>query len=527
MTTTITTAFILAGGLGTRLRTLFPETPKPLVPIGDEPFLVHLVRSLARQGLTEFVVSLGYRAEDFASTIQTLTDEGYRVSTIVENRPLGTGGALKLARPHLADRAFLLVNGDTYFEGSLANLLSSREEALVTLGAAFVEDSWRYGRVSEENGRVHFAEKGLAGAGWVNAGLAVCQPEIFHQLPDADSFSLEKDVFEQKSESLRLVKMHGRFFDLGLPSSYASFQLDWVLRNASPEERAYLSTFWNAGRIWVSQSFSQKLQSLPNDRISVTTLPVMDSPQKWLHRSEARDLVILSQTDEAQIPPDISARVLFIDDLELIPIWESTLRKWRMLQFIENIDFPLLSPSYPALFLSREGTLLENTDPSNHSSITLKPGVISLLKEAISLGWSTICIANESRLGEELMSFQSYNETTKKLRHLLISQGAEVELFALSPHSPNSQRAFGLMESSLGSPHPGLILSCAKHTNADLKNSVFVAQDHRDLVAAERAGIGRRILLSSGRTLDEQDRLTSLNIEHETIQSLPELKLLR
>ena len=118
----ITSAIILAGGLGTRLRSVVADMPKPMAPVNGRPFLEYLLDYWQNQGISHFIISVGYRHE----IITGYFGARYKNATIkyaIEKTPLGTGGGFLLASDHLGDdRTFLLLNGDTYFPINLASL---------------------------------------------------------------------------------------------------------------------------------------------------------------------------------------------------------------------------------------------------------------------------------------------------------------------------------------------------------------------------------------------------------------------
>ena len=126
---TVRQCAVLVGGLGTRLGELTANTPKPLLPCGDRPFLAWLLREFVRFGVEEFVLLAGYRAEDVEASVQSLSALLPRAARIVvSEEPVraGTGGALYHARERL-DQRFLLCNGDSLFDCNLARLLSAED----------------------------------------------------------------------------------------------------------------------------------------------------------------------------------------------------------------------------------------------------------------------------------------------------------------------------------------------------------------------------------------------------------------
>lgn len=226
-------AFILAGGLGTRLSGLIPDRPKVLAPIAGRPFLDILVQQLVDRGVRRLVLLLGHRAEqvlDFVAARRKAWPVDLDVVSSVEARPLGTAGALKLAQRY-CDGRFLLLNGDTYFDLDLAALLRTHAErsARVTLAAATVSDAGRYGRLDvSASGLVEaFREKDVtAGSGLINAGIYLMEPEILEHIAPDSAVSLERDVFPQLLRAgapIAVSAQQGAFFDIGTPESYASF----------------------------------------------------------------------------------------------------------------------------------------------------------------------------------------------------------------------------------------------------------------------------------------------------------------
>jgi D-glycero-alpha-D-manno-heptose 1-phosphate guanylyltransferase len=224
---------ILAGGLGTRLASVLPDLPKVLAPIAGRPFLDILVETLASRGLRRFVLLLGSRHEQVVAHVESRGAEwpaGVSFERSIEPRPLGTGGAVKLAERFCA-RRFFLVNGDTFFDLDVAALVRSHAQMrpLLTLAAASVGDAGRYGKldVSDAGLVERFREKDVdAGAGIINAGIYLAEPSLLEHIPAGQPSSLERDVFPKLvagGRKLAVSVQSGAFFDIGTPSSYASF----------------------------------------------------------------------------------------------------------------------------------------------------------------------------------------------------------------------------------------------------------------------------------------------------------------
>jgi NDP-sugar pyrophosphorylase family protein len=218
-------AFILAGGLGTRLKPRFGDLPKPLAPLGGRPFLARQLEWLRSRGISRAVILAGYGAEQVRETLGDGAATGVALEYSIEDQPLGTGGALKLAERFL-DGPALVVNGDTLGDGDPWRLERDRWEhgAAGAVALYRVEDASARGRVEHECGRItRFVEKDLEyrGAAWVNGGQYVFAPELWAALPEGAS-SLERDVLPALAVAGRLLgcECDGKFWDIGTPEDF-------------------------------------------------------------------------------------------------------------------------------------------------------------------------------------------------------------------------------------------------------------------------------------------------------------------
>jgi NDP-sugar pyrophosphorylase family protein len=219
-------AFVLAGGLGTRLRSRFGDLPKGLAPLGGRPFLARQLEWLRGMGLHEVVMCAGHGAAQLREALGSGESFGLRVSWSVENDPLGTGGALRHAAQHL-DGPALVVNGDTLPECDPWQLERERWEhgAIGAIALFEVADARARGRVEcAAEGRIaRFVEKDPAwrGPAWVNGGLYAFAPALWERLPQGPS-SLERDVLPPLAAAGRLrgFQSPGSFFDIGTPEEW-------------------------------------------------------------------------------------------------------------------------------------------------------------------------------------------------------------------------------------------------------------------------------------------------------------------
>lgn len=219
-------AFVLAGGLGTRLKPRFGDLPKPIAPIGGRPFLARQLEWLGARGVRRAVILAGHGADQLQAALGTEVG-GVTLEWSVEPEPLGTGGALALAA-RFVDGPALVVNGDTLAEADPWTLERDRWErgAIGSVALFRVDDATSRGRVEcGDGGRVErFVEKdpAFAGPAWVNGGAYAFSPALWNHLP-AGAHSLERDVLPTLAARGRLhgLACPGRFWDIGTPEDWA------------------------------------------------------------------------------------------------------------------------------------------------------------------------------------------------------------------------------------------------------------------------------------------------------------------
>jgi D-glycero-alpha-D-manno-heptose 1-phosphate guanylyltransferase len=222
-------AIILAGGFGTRLRQIVPDLPKPMAPIRGRPFLEILLSSLATRGFSRIILSLGFMAEKI---IEHFGQEfsGIQLVYVIEDTPLGTGGAVRLAMEQGLENHIFVFNGDTYLDLEVTDIEQhwQHQRSAIIVGRE-VADTARYGRLLVDNGKIRgFAEKGLAGRGLINAGCYVLNNGQLNDFPLYTAFSLETDYFAKivKDCPLDLFITAGDFIDIGIPADYARAQIE-------------------------------------------------------------------------------------------------------------------------------------------------------------------------------------------------------------------------------------------------------------------------------------------------------------
>lgn len=224
-------AVILAGGLGTRLRSVVADRPKPMAEFRGRPFLEYQIRFLREQGIREVVLCIGYLADEILKHFGDGAGRDVNIRYSREPEALGTGGAVKLAEPLLED-VFFLLNGDTLLSCDLTALSKHhlRHHADITIAVSMVQDAMSFGVVGIGAGNIvsHFQEKGTAsGSAYVNAGLYVLCKQLIHSIPSNRPVSLEEELLPEWVATRRVIAFvhNSGFIDIGTPEGCKHFDL--------------------------------------------------------------------------------------------------------------------------------------------------------------------------------------------------------------------------------------------------------------------------------------------------------------
>jgi NDP-sugar pyrophosphorylase family protein len=232
-------ALILAGGLGKRLRAAYANGPKSLAPVAGRPFLDYLMRWLQVSGFSDVVLCVGYKTEQILERYQDGRRWNLRISYSVEKEPLGTAGAIKNAEALLQGDAFLVLNGDSFTDVSLRELVQfhRRRRAVATLALAPAPDDSRYGFVNmNASGEIlGFLEKnspGVVGDGrgrsWINGGVYAFQRELLGLISRGRPVSLETEIFPRLvGQQFYGFPTNGYFIDIGVPADYRRAQKEF------------------------------------------------------------------------------------------------------------------------------------------------------------------------------------------------------------------------------------------------------------------------------------------------------------
>ena len=216
---------ILVGGLGTRLRGVVDNVPKPLAPVLGRPFLFYLLDMLALRGARSVTLCSGYMA-DFVKEKTGTEWLGMPIHHSVENEPMGTAGALALARNYLQSDRVLVLNGDTWLEPDFEAFEASAENSDFCIAGASVSDASRYGMLEwDASGRlVAFSEKNQSGTpGAINAGMYLITQNLLASLT-VEPLSLERQVLPSLTleRRVKVFSTDSPFLDIGIPEDYVA-----------------------------------------------------------------------------------------------------------------------------------------------------------------------------------------------------------------------------------------------------------------------------------------------------------------
>jgi mannose-1-phosphate guanylyltransferase len=228
-------AVILVGGQGTRLRPLTYNTPKPMVPVLNVPFLEHIIRNLKEHNITEIILAQHYLAESMQKYFGDGSKFDVKLYFMMEDSPRGTAGAVKNVEKYL-DGTFLVLNGDIFHNRDFTALLKfhHRHKAKATIVLSPVDNPTIYGLIETDNrGKVkRFLEKPKqeeVTTNMINAGTYVLEPEVMRRIPPDTRYSFEREVFPQMlidGEPVYAYPSNNYWMDTGTPEKYLQLHRD-------------------------------------------------------------------------------------------------------------------------------------------------------------------------------------------------------------------------------------------------------------------------------------------------------------
>ncbi len=225
-------AIILAGGFGTRLKSMVSDVPKPMAPINDRPFLEYLLDDLDKAGFDKVILTVGYKKEVIMEYFGNRYKNLFLVYSI-ENEPLGTGGCIVQALKYIDDEYFFVLNGDTMFKIDFCKMAKTKT---LSIACKKMFDFDRYGEVSidKESTIISFEEKKKVLEGYINGGIYYLPKNIFSFFQLPKKFSIENDFFTKYCKQLRMKAYLSSdyFIDIGVPDDYKKAQSDFARKKA-------------------------------------------------------------------------------------------------------------------------------------------------------------------------------------------------------------------------------------------------------------------------------------------------------
>jgi mannose-1-phosphate guanylyltransferase len=230
---------ILAGGKGTRLRPLTINTPKPVVPVANSPFLLYQIDLMRGAGIDEIILSLSYQPRKIEDLLKDGSDYGVWIRYAVEGTPLGTGGAFKNAEEHISDST-VVFNGDVLTSIDLGAVVAHHRAkgAVATIVLTPVDNPSAYGLVetNSEGWIQRFIEKpgpDEITCNTINAGIYVLEPSVLKYMPKGEPYSFERGLFptllEHKEPVMSFV-LDKYWIDIGTPQKYLEVHHDILSR---------------------------------------------------------------------------------------------------------------------------------------------------------------------------------------------------------------------------------------------------------------------------------------------------------
>ena len=217
-------AIILAGGLGTRLRETISDLPKPMAPVNGKPFLFYVLNWLKDYQVEKIILSTGYRSESIFDYFGR-SFCGIQLEYAVEQKPLGTGGAISFALQKSQGNDVLVLNGDTWFPVPVSKyfLFHTNSQSNFSLALKPMKDFSRYGSVDCTGDTIiRFNEKKFCSEGFVNGGIYIINKTFFESLKLPEVFSVEADLLEKYAGAslLKCMVFDEPFIDIGIPEDY-------------------------------------------------------------------------------------------------------------------------------------------------------------------------------------------------------------------------------------------------------------------------------------------------------------------
>lgn len=430
----------MAGGRGTRIAELFPNIPKPLIPVDGMPILEHEIRSLAQQGFKDIILTVGYLADKIISYFGDGGKIGVKIEYFVEKTPLGNAGALFRLRDKIGDEPFLLLNADAAFDVDFNRMIAFHRQhgGLVTLFTHPNSHPYDSGLIiADKDGKVERwlskeDERPLWYDNRVNAGLHVIDPKVL---------DLSIKNLELREDELRTQDI---VFDNG---AHGLSSKDQVLSSKIDLDRQLLKPLCGTGEMYCYDSPEY--------------VKDMGTPERF-YQVEAdfnAGIVEAKNLNHQQ-------KAIFLDR-------DGTINKY--VGFLRKID-----------------------------DFELIDGAAEAIKKINASGYLAIVVTNQPVIARGEVSWDELYEIHRKMQTLLGQQGAYVDGIYICPHHPDKgfagERPEYKIDCDCRKPKPGLLLKAAKEFNIDLNQSFMIGDDDRDVQAGLNAECKEAIKIKTNKS---------------------------
>lgn len=442
---------IMAGGRGTRIAELFPNIPKPLIPVDGMPILEREIRSLARQGFDDIILTVGYLADKIISYFGDGSRFGVKIEYFVEKTPLGNAGALFRLRDKIGDEPFLLLNADAAFDVDFNRMIAYHKEhgGLVTLFTHPNSHPYDSGLIiADKDGKVErWLSKEDERPQWydnrVNAGLHVIDPKVLDLSAKKIEFrtkNLELSEEERRNQNLELRNQNLEFSN----GAHGLSSTDQVLSSKIDLDRQLLKPLCGTGEMYCYDSPEY--------------VKDMGTPERF-----------------RQVEADFKAGI---------------------------VEAKNLNHKQKAIFLDRDGTINKYVGfLSDINDFELIEGVAEAIKKINESGYLAIVVTNQPVIARGEVSWDELYEIHRKMQTLLGKQGAYLDGIYVCPHHPDKgfegERPEYKIDCDCRKPKPGLLLRAAKDFNIDLSLSFMIGDSERDVEAGHNAHTRNSILIKT------------------------------
>ena len=441
----------MAGGRGTRIAELFPNIPKPLIPVDGMPILEREIRSLARQGFDDIILTVGYLADKIISYFGDGSRFGVKIEYFVEKTPLGNAGALFRLRDKIGDEPFLLLNADAAFDVDFNRMIAYHKEhgGLVTLFTHPNSHPYDSGLIiADKDGKVErWLSKEDERPQWydnrVNAGLHVIDPKVLDLSAKKIEFrtkNLELSEEERRNQNLELRNQNLEFSN----GAHGLSSTDQVLSSKIDLDRQLLKPLCGTGEMYCYDSPEY--------------VKDMGTPERF-----------------RQVEADFKAGI---------------------------VEAKNLNHKQKAIFLDRDGTINKYVGfLSDINDFELIEGVAEAIKKINESGYLAIVVTNQPVIARGEVSWDELYEIHRKMQTLLGKQGAYLDGIYVCPHHPDKgfegERPEYKIDCDCRKPKPGLLLRAAKDFNIDLSLSFMIGDSERDVEAGHNAHTRNSILIKT------------------------------